>query len=390
MKVTLLLAQCTSELLKKSIQIVTNVLGELDIELSQIELHKLPYYQGEKTRQMDSIMASISESKGVIAISSVPMLGMHGAMQSFFDNATQYDMELFDKPMLAITYSEWLGEQEAAQMMLKCWNILGGIEGGSIYINKALPTNLLLERLEKEAENFYRLIKQDRPNIGSSERVVYYNIKQGHAHSTMLKTNKDQTKTAEPQIKSFAKFIKEDTFVNHLVSHNEQIERSAQINDLEASKEASKHRIDLSTKEQTIKEIAHLIEKEAKGEEFKAMNTGIYTRPPQVFTTNSGAKRLQQIPHYFVAQYDKAMHFVLKYNVTDIDEKGYIIIKDGDCNFVEEVQDVPTVEMILTEEVLMGILSKKLTYQKAFMLGKLKVKGNFSVLPKLDQVFKAL
>lgn len=390
MKVTLLLAQCTSELLKKSVQIVTNVLGELDVELSQVELHKLPYYQGEKTRQMDSIMASISESKGVIAISSVPMLGMHGAMQSFFDNATQYDMELFDKPMLAITYSEWLGEQEAAQMMLKCWNILGGIEGGSIYINKALPTNLLLERLEKEAENFYRLIKQDRPNIGSSERVVYYNIKQGHAYSTMLKTNKDQTKTAEPQIKSFAKFIKEDTFANRLVSHNEQIERSAQINDLEASKEASRHRIDLSTKEQTIKEIAHLIEKETKGEEFKGMNTGIYTRPPQVFTTNSGAKRLQQIPHYFVAQYDKEMHFVLKYNVTDIDEKGYVIIKDGDCNFVEEVQDVPTVEMILTEEVLMSILSKKLTYQKAFMLGKLKVKGNFSVLPKLDQVFKAL
>ena len=39
---------------------------------------------------------------------------------------------------------------------------------------------------------------------------------------------------------------------------------------------------------------------------------------------------------------------------------------------------------------LNAILSKKITYQKAFMLGKLKVKGNFSVLPKLDQVFKAL
>ena len=88
MKVTLLLAQCTSELLKKSVQIIAHVLRELDVELSQVELHKLPYFQGEKTRQMDSIMASISESKGVIAISSVPMLGMHGAMQSFFDNMT--------------------------------------------------------------------------------------------------------------------------------------------------------------------------------------------------------------------------------------------------------------------------------------------------------------
>ena len=390
MKVTLLLAQCTSELLKKSVQIVTSVLRELDVELSQVELHKLPYYEGKRTRQMDSIMASISESKGVIAISAVPMLGMHGAMQSFFDNATQYDMESFDKPMFAITYSEWLGEQEASQMMLKCWNILGGTEGGSIYMNKALPTTLILERLEKEVENFYRLIKQDRPNIGSSERVFYYNIKQGQANTTILKTSTNETRGVEPEIKSFAKLIKEDTFANRLVSHNEQFVRVEQPNHQETSKEVSSRRIDLSTKEQTIKEIAHLIEKEANGDEFKSMNTGIYTRPPQVFTTNSGMKRLQQIPHYFVAQYDREMHFVLKYNVTDIDEKGYIVIKDGDCNFVEETPELPTVEMILTEEVLMSILSKKMTYQKAFMLGKLKVKGNFSVLPKLDQVFKAL
>ena len=391
MKVTLLLAQCTSELLKKSVQIVTNVLRELEVELSQVELHKLPYYEGKKTRQMDNIMASISESKGVIAISSVPMLGMHGAMQSFFDNATQYDMENFDKPMFTITYSEWLGEQEAAQMMLKCWNILGGIEGGSIYINKALPTSLLLERLEKETENFYRLIKQDRPNIGSSERIFYYNIKkQGYAHTAMPEANMNETKAAEPEIKSFEELIKEDTFANRLFSHNEQLIRNEQLAHQEMPKEVSKHRIDLSTKEQTIKEIAHLIEKEANGEEFKSMNGGIYTRPPQIFTTHSRMRRLQQIPHYFVAQYDKAIHFILKYHVTDIEEKGYIIIKDGDCNFVEEVQEAPTVEMILTEEVLMSILSKKLTYQKAFMLGKLKVKGNFSVLPKLDQIFKAL
>ena len=390
MKVTLLLAQCTSELLKKSVQIVTNVLRELDVELSQVELHKLPYYEGKKTRQMDNIMASISESKGIIAIASVPMLGMHGAMQSFFDHATQYDMQSFDKPMLAITYSEWLGEQEAAQMMLKCWNVLGGTEGGSIYINKAVTMNLLLEKLEKEAENFYRLIKQDRPNIGSSERMFYYSMKQEHTSSNILKVNNSEKNISEPEIKSFAKLIKEDTFAKRLVSHSEQPTGDDRVNHQGASKEAFSHRIDLSTKEQTIKEIAHLIDKEANGEEFKSMNTGVYTRPPQVFTTNSGMKRLQQIPHYFVAQYDKAMHVILKYHVTDIDEKGYIVIKDGDCNFVEETQEVPTVEMILTEEILMSILSKKLTYQKAFMLGKLKVKGNFSVLPKLDQVFKAL
>lgn len=382
MKVTLLLAQCTSDLLKRSVQIVTHVLNELDIELSKIELHKLPYYEGKKNKQMDNIMASISESKGVIAISSVPMLGIHGAMQSFFDHATQYGIENFDKPMLAITYSEWLGEQEAAQRMLKCWNILGGTEGGSIYINKALPTNLLEERLEKETENFYRLIKQERPNIGSSERVIYYNMKQEPTQILMPKINEQETKMIEPEIKSFAKLIKEEQLSERLFSTNDP--------NIKESQTSHKTRIDLSTKEQTIREIAHLIEKETNSEEFKGINTGTYTRPPQILTTKNSMKRLQQIPHYFAAPYDKEMHVILKYQVTDIHEEGYIVIKEGDCNFVEKTEEVPTIEMILTEEVLMSILSKKLTYQKAFMLGKLKVKGNFSVLSKLDQVFKVL
>ena len=382
MKVTLLLAQCTSELLKKSVQIVTHVLHELDIELSKIELHKLPYYEGKKTKQMDNIMASISESKGVIAISSVPMLGIHGAMQSFFDHATQYHMEYFDKPMLAITYSEWLGEQEAAQRMLKCWNILGGTEGGSIYINKALPIHLLEERMEKETENFYRLLKQERPNIGSSERMIYSRMKEEFAAGLAPEMDKQEKKIIEPQIKSFATLIQQEKMSDRLISANDL--------NIKESQTGYQSSIDLSTKEQTIREIAHLIEKEANGDEFRGINAGTYTRPPQIRTTKSSVKRLQQIPHYFAAPYDKEMHVILKYLIPDINEEGYIIIKDGDCNFVESTLETPTIEMILTEEVLMNILSKKLTYQKAFMLGKLKVKGNFSVLSKLDQVFKAL
>lgn len=382
MKATLLLAQCTSERLRKSVEIVTHVLQELDVEVIKVELHKLPYYEGKRIRQMESIMSHISESKGVIAICSVPMLGMHGAMQTFFDHTTQYEMEHFDKPMLAITYSEWLGEQEAAQRMLKCWNILGGTEGGSIYMNKALPANLLEERLEKEVENFYRLIKQERPNIGSSERMIYYNMRQESVLFQRDNKHADEIKQKEPEVKSFAKLIKEDKFSSH-------INFSGDSNMTKVQPDHQAH-IDLSTKEQTIREIAHLIEKEASSEGFKSIHSGVYTRPPQILTTAGSAKRLQQIPHYFAAPYDKEMHVILKYQIIDIHEEGYIVIKDGDCNFVEKIQETPMIEMILTEEVLMSILSKKLTYQKAFMLGRLKVKGNFSILSKLDQVFKAL
>ncbi len=389
MKVTLLLAQCTSELLQRSVRIITNVLQELEVEISSVELHRLPYFEGNRTRQMDSIMTAIEASDGVIGISAVPMLGMHGAMQSFFDNATLYDIKCFNKPMMVVTYSEWLGEQEAAQMMLKCWGILGGVDGGSIYMNKALPSTPVLERLEKEVENFYRLMKQDRPNIGSSERALYYNIKQGHMGMGFETAPIVQEKKAE--IRNFAEIVREDSFAGRMTYHNERMADNMQAPISTSSREEqSSHRIDLSTKEQTIKEIAQLIEKEANGDDFKSMKSGVYTRPPQVLTTHINSKRLQQIPHYFAAQYDKELNMILKYQLTDVEEKGYVIIRDGDCSFVEEIEGTPTVEMNLTEEVLKSILSKKITYQKAFMLGKLKVKGNFSVLPKLDQVFKAL
>ncbi|MBE6023028.1 MAG: hypothetical protein E7231_07320 [Cellulosilyticum sp.] len=388
MKVTLLLAQCTSELLQHSVQIITNVLQELEVEIHRVELHKLPYFEGSRTRQMDSIMASVEASDGIIAISAVPMLGMHAAMQSFFDHATLYDMKCFSKPMMVVTYSDWLGEQEAAQMMLKCWEILGGMDGGATYMNKSLPSNLVLERIEKEVENFYRLMKQERPNIGSSQRMLYYNIKRGRMGIGFETPIIEERK---PEIRNFADIVREDSFIGRMQYHKDHTSNTASAPVENVSKEeSSNHRIDLSTKEQTIKEIAQLIEKESSGESFKSMQSGVYTRPPQVFTTNISTKRLQQIPHYFTAQYDKELSMVLKYQVTDIEEKGYVVIRDGDCIFVEQIDEVPTVEMSLTEEVLNNILSKKITYQKAFMLGKLKVKGNFSILPKLDQVFKAL
>ena len=392
MKVTLLLAQCTSELLQRSLQVITHVLNDLEVEICRVDLHKLPYFEGNKTRQMDSIMTAIESCDGVIGVCSVPMLGINGAMQNFFDNATLYQMESFSKPMLAVTYSEWLGEQEAAQMMLKCWGILGGVEGGAIYLNKALPSTDVLERLEKEVENFYRLMKQERPNIGSSQRVLYYNIKQGHMEIGQT------IKESKPEIKNFADIVKEDSFAGRMTYHNEQIvevnkmnqEMSSKTGTIQETNKPNSHRIDLSTKEQTIKEIARLIEKEAKGENFNSMQSGVYSRPPQVLTTHINSKRLQQIPHYFAAQYDKELSMILKYQITDMDEKGYIVIRNGDCIFTEEVDTSPTVELNLSENVLKDILAKKITYQKAFMLGKLKVKGNFAVLPKLDQIFKAL
>lgn len=384
MKVVLLLADCNANHLKKSVDVVVNVLQELEIEVHKVDLYKLPYYMGVKSKEMDLIMSTISESKGVVAVSNVPMLSMHGAMQSFFDGATLYNSELFNKPMLAITYSEWLGETEAAERILKSWNILGGIEGAKVCFSKQVSIEEVESRLERETEDFYRLLKQERKNIGCSERMIYRSFKEGISFGNLngvVEKVPEPEVEKKPEIKSFASMIR-----------TEQVEKiSTDVNTIyEAPKVvqapgSSESHIDLSTKEQTIKEISNLLKKDVD-DEFVSMNTGVYRRPNQAEGIKN--KKIQQLPHYFIAQHDKSLNAILKYHITDLNEEGYIIIQNGDCVYEESISGMPTVELVLTDEVFKEIQNKRMTYQKAFMLGKLKVKGNFGILPKLDKVFK--
>ncbi len=374
MKITLILAQCISQHLQYSVQTICKVLEELDVNVHKIELSKLPYFEGKKNKEMDKVVQAIGESKGVIAISAVPMLGMHGAMQSFFDFATVYDASNFEKPMLAVTYSEWLGECEAAGMILRCWSILGGIDGGKFCLNHQVDVQQIGEGLEREIEDFYRLVKQERVSIMSTERHIFNSMKPIGVERTPKPEKETQMKSFVDVLKSENKIYQEKPVGPALEPNN-------------AGEPIKGTQINLSTKEQTIKEIASLLKKEVDSD-FKSISSGVYARPQQF--SQSPTKKIQQIPHYFIAQHDKTLALDLKYHITDLNEEGYIVIQNGDCLFQDNLDRPPTVELILNEEALQGILSKKITYQKAFMLGKLKVKGNFAILPKLDQIFRAL
>lgn len=392
MKITLLLAGYITPYLQLSLNTVIKVLEELEVTICKVDLQRLPYFSGQRNKEMDAIMQAIEESQGVIAISAVPMLSMHGAMQSFFDTATLYEAKQFDKPMLAITYSDWLGESEAAALMLKSWNVLGGIEGNKLCINKSTEQEAILSRVEREVEDFYRLIKQARRNVGSSERKFFHLVKSGYDFSNM-----PETTTKAPEIKTQMVYSEEKekpvqikSFVELLRAEGKEA-KPMNVSEMSTRpKETSNQvepRINITTKEQTIKEIANLIKKETSEDGFTSMQvSGIYTKPN--LNSQHVGKRIAQLPHCFVAQHDKQLHLTLKYHITDTNEEGALIIQNGDCTYVEKLDEVPSVELILNEEVFINIQNKKMTYQKAFMLGKLKVKGNFAILPKLDQIFK--
>ncbi len=372
MKITMLLAGVTSKIVVDSLKIIENVLVELDIEIHKVKLDCLPYYDGNKNTQSEAIMKSIRDSKGVIAITSIPLITMHGAMQSFFDMASLYDEDDFDKPLLAISYSDSIGEQEVANTMLRCWSVLGGREGGKIYLNSQINMDTTANMLEREVEDFYRIVKQQRLTIKSSEYMIFRSIKKDNTSLNMKHIVSDEPnhQDSSPKIRTFADVIKNE------------------INTTETN---------ISDKSQTIKEITSRIKKDSarnnnkeidSEDGFKEFGSAVYTKPIRVNNNTKKSKKVDQIPHYFIAQHETDLDLVLKYSITNDNETAYIVIRDGDCVYTEEVSEPSTVELIVSEEVLEEIITKKITYQKAFMLGKLKVKGNFAVLPKIDKIFK--
>lgn len=387
MKIVILLANCMGDYLTEALSCIKKVLKELEVDIQVLDLNVLPYFKGKKAKQMDTIIKTLSSADAVVAITNVHVLGMHASMQSFFDFAEVYESHVFNKPILVVTYSEWLGEIEAADSILRAWSILGGKSGHKVCINAHLAMEDVLLELEKSIEDFYRLIKQNRPNLTSSYRSAFLASKGklgGFKALSEPKAFKVSKEYEEP------KELKESKEGPKITPLTDILEKQTKI-DLRAD-DYAKDVMDPDSleKEKNIQEISQLLKREiqqfTKG--FTQLDEVVYKRPasnqnmiPQT------AKRLSSLPHYFTAKHDKDLEMKVQYIVTDTEEKGYITIKDGDCTYIEGVTSSPSVELSLSADILSDILAKKITYQKAFMLGRVKVRGNFVLLAKLDQIF---
>ena len=356
MKIVLLLANCTSLILQQIKQITRNVFEELEVNIEIIELERLQYYQGEKSWQFENIAKSIKESQGIIAISHVHIAGMHSSMQNFFEHLIEWEEVIANKPLFAMTYSDFMGEKQAANKIIEAWELLGGIDGGNVALNRYVIIEEIQQSIEKNLEAFYRIMRQGRACIMSSERRSYLSLKEEISN------------------------ISKPTNIRPLTDVIEEQEK----------KESAAY-VDLSTKEQNIQELTQLLKAQMQrnDQEFVHMSQVTYNHPRK--NTDVGSKvKLHHIPHYFIGQHNKEIDMTIQYLMTDSEEKGVIMIKDGDCTYQEGIIESPTIEITMSQEILSQVLSKQVTYQKAFMIGKLKVRGNFAVLSKLDQVFKAM
>jgi putative sterol carrier protein len=99
----------------------------------------------------------------------------------------------------------------------------------------------------------------------------------------------------------------------------------------------------------------------------------------------------QSMPHYFQPQMASGFVGTIQINVTGTEKfEGYVSINNSDCMYFEGASLAPDITIISDASVWQDVLTGKSSAQKAFMIGKLKVRGNFVVLTKLEQFFKPM
>ena len=79
----------------------------------------------------------------------------------------------------------------------------------------------------------------------------------------------------------------------------------------------------------------------------------------------------------------------IQFCVTGEETDDYFLhIENGECRFNEGTADKPNLTIYTAPEIWKAISMGELDGQAAFMSGKYKVKGDFSLLMKLDKLFK--
>ncbi|OOB77721.1 MAG: hypothetical protein BEN18_09830 [Epulopiscium sp. Nuni2H_MBin001] len=447
MKILLLLANTIQSELTVMKNTIVTVFNELEVVVKSVQLETLPYFRGENSVVMEDIELNIKDSSGIIALCNVHLNGIHGAMQTFFDYLSYSNDVILEKPLLTITYSNLWGEVEAAYQISKGWRFLGGIDAGLLAFNSYIAPAQRQKILEKQLENFYRIIKQGMPNIVSSERQMFMVMSNGSTsaqpglvetvgtpnmgaqnmglhngtqhngtqhnvvpntlvtNTDIAQANNNGLRFSHTKLPSQNMAMRSSTPASYSnPSFNNQEFNRPEFNNpsfgnLEHHDSFNPTGFHVSNpyqpseEEREIAEISNLLHGKMSEDEGH-MNTyhNTYgqtaTKARTAVFHHRPVRRIASLPHYFMSQYSTGLDVTVQYIVNDTKEQGYIVIKNGSCDYFDGVVDMYTLEVTLIDSIFDDIINKVISYQKAFMVGKIKVKGNFAVLPKLDQIFR--
>ncbi len=302
---------------------IQQVLEELHVSVERYNLYELK-------NNITTLPQTLKEADGIILATTVEWHGIGGHMQHFLDACWLYgDKEKIAKIyMCPIVMSTTYGEREGKLSLATAWEILGGLPCSGIcgYITDTteLEMNADYNRLiEKKAENMYRTISQKAASLPASNQAV----------KKMVSNTKNIDLTPQ-ESEQLSEYVADDGYVQR--QKEDIMELTSLFKDMMSSDE----------------------EGDAYSNAFK-----------KAFKPQPGFRG-----SYKIHIENRRKPLVIRINSADLEFSGNS----------EETVDV---EMHCTGGVIDDIVAGRMSFQRAFMAGDMKMKGDFMTLRTLDQIF---
>lgn len=302
-----------------------SVLQELNIIVERYNLYELK-------NSITTLPQTLKEADGVIFATTVEWYGIGGYMNQLLDACWLYgDKEKISKIyMCPIVMSTTYGEREGKLDLSVAWEILGGLPCSGIcgYI----PDTVILEMneeyariIEKKAENMYRTINQRMASFPASNQVV----------KQMVSSTKNINFTPQ-ETEQLSQYVSDDSY--------------------------------MATQKEDIQELTSLFKDMLGNKDVD--DTSMFVKDfEKQFKPQAGFKATYK----FILK-ERKKPFIIQVNNTELK-----------C-FYGNV-DKQDVEVQLTTQTMNDIIFARMTFQRAFMGGDMKMKGDFKILRTLDQIF---
>ncbi len=307
------------------------VINKMQEILEELRVNVVRYNLYESKNAIATLPQTLKNADGIILATTVEWYGIGGYMQQFLDSCWLFgDKEkIAEIYMCPVVMSTTYGEREAKLNLSTAWEILGGLPCSGIcgYIENTVTLEMneqYIRIIEKKAENMYRSINQHIACFPASNQAVKQKI-------AVPKSNNLTPQETE----QLSEYVSDDSYVQR--------------------------------QKQDIRELTSLFrdmlnETETENEEYLA----VFKR---AFKPQAGFRAVYAL---------------------DIEEKKkklVLSIEDSSLECAYGSCERPDVEIQMGRAAIEDIVNGRMTFQRAFMSGSMKMKGDFKLLRSLDQLF---
>ena len=300
------------------------VLEELNVKVERFMLKELK-------NSITTLPQTLKEADGIILATTIEWYGIGGYMQEFLDACWLYgDKEKIAKIyMCPIVMSTTYGEREGKLDLARAWEILGGLPCSGICGYIADFSDLEMNEaytnlIEKKAENVYRTIKQQVVSFPASNQAVRQKV--------LVSKSIELTPQETEQLSQYAA---DDSYVQQ--------------------------------QKEDIQELASM---------FRGM------------MSQENADTIDDYSNRFEKHFHPLPGFKASYKIT-VEGTGKVIglrVNGKELQYTDEMGRAD-VEAQITQEAMNEIMAGRMTFQRAFMGGDMKMKGDFKILRTLDEIF---